>query len=69
MNHFTVSSRGTRSDTLVGPFVATAIRPHVTGRFGDMLLAVMRHPAMLIYLNNDASVGPDSVVGRNGGGD
>jgi uncharacterized protein (DUF1800 family) len=65
MNHFTVSIREPRTDTLVGPFVAEAIRPHVTGRFGDMLLAVMRHPAMLIYLNNDASVGPDSVVGRD----
>ena len=35
-----------------------AIRPHVTGRFDDMLLAVMRHPAMLLYLDNAGSVGP-----------
>lgn len=65
-NHFTVSTRGVNA-ALIGPFVAEAIRPHVTGRFGDMLLAVMRHPAMLIYLNNQVSVGPDSVVGRRSG--
>jgi uncharacterized protein (DUF1800 family) len=59
-NHFTVSLRqgGTRS--VVGPYVREAIRPHVTGRFSDMLLAVMRHPAMLMYLDNTASIGPDS---------
>lgn len=66
MNHFTVSSRQPRVVSLIGPFIAGAIRPHVTGRFGDMLLAVMRHPAMLIYLDNDGSVGPESVAGRDG---
>lgn len=62
-NHFTVSVRGGVA-ALCGAFVAEAIRPHVTGRFEDMLLAVMRHPAMLIYLNNAGSVGPESLVGR-----
>ena len=49
---------------LAGAFVREAIRPHVTGRFADMLLAVMRHPAMLIYLDNAASIGPDSGAGQ-----
>jgi len=66
MNHFTVSSRRPQVDSLIGPFVAGAIRAHVTGRFGDMLLAVMRHPAMLIYLDNSISVGPQSPAGRDG---
>ena len=66
MNHFTVSSRRPQIDPLIGPFVAGAIRPHVTGRFGDMLLAVMRHPAMLMYLDNAGSVGPDSPAGHDG---
>ncbi len=66
MNHFTVSTHRPRIDALIGPFVAEAIRPHVTGRFGDMLLAVMRHPAMLIYLDNDGSVGPQSQAGHDG---
>lgn len=62
-NHFTVSVRGGAA-AVIGAFVEEAIRPHVTDRFETMLLAVMRHPAMLIYLNNAASVGPDSPVGR-----
>ena len=41
--------------------------PNVTGRFGDMLLAVMRHPAMLLYLDNAGSVGPNSPVGLRSG--
>jgi uncharacterized protein (DUF1800 family) len=62
-NHFTVSIRGGVAAT-AGAFVEEAIRPHVTGRFEDMLFAVMRHPAMLVYLNNASSVGPDSPAGQ-----
>jgi uncharacterized protein (DUF1800 family) len=62
-NHFTVSLRGGRTAALGGDYVRTAIRPNVTGRFSDMLLAVMRHPAMLLYLDNAYSVGPNSPVG------
>ncbi len=35
------------------------------GRFGDMLLAVESHPAMLIYLDNARSIGPNSRAGQN----
>jgi uncharacterized protein (DUF1800 family) len=66
-NHFTVSLRQAACAPLVGAFIEDAIRPHVTGRFQDMLLAVMRHPAMLIYLDNAQSVGPDSGTGRRTG--
>jgi uncharacterized protein (DUF1800 family) len=66
MNHFTVSIRRPQILALVGPFVAGAIRPHVTGRFDDMLFAVMHHPAMLIYLDNAVSVGPQSIAGQDG---
>lgn len=62
-NHFTVSIYQGQTAGLAGPFVREAIRPHVTGNFTDMVLAVERHPAMLRYLGNDASVGPDSVLG------
>src|SRR3989442_1266598 len=41
-----------------------ANRPHVTGRFADMLLAVARHPAMGFYLDNVQSIGPNSPFGR-----
>ncbi len=66
-NHFTVSMRGGPIAGLAGPFIAEAIRPHVTGRFGGMLAAVMHHPAMLLYLNNAFSIGPDSPAGRRTG--
>ena len=61
-NHFTVSLRHGRIAPLAAAFVEEAIRPHVTGRFQDMLFAVMRHPAMLIYLDNAGSVGPTARV-------
>jgi uncharacterized protein (DUF1800 family) len=64
-NHFTVSIRGGIAAAACA-FVEEAIRPHVTGRFEDMLVAVMRHPAMLRYLNNAGSVGPDSPAGKGG---
>jgi len=44
-----------------------AIRPHVNGNFTDMVLAVERHPAMLRYLDNDASIGPNSLAGLRTG--
>ena len=65
-NHFTVSRRRGEVTPLVAAFIEDAIRPHVTGRFDDMLLAVMRHPAMLLYLDNAGSVGSNSPAGTRG---
>jgi uncharacterized protein (DUF1800 family) len=61
-NHFTVSVQRGEVAGLCGPFEREAIRPHVTGSFGAMLNAVMRHPAMLTYLDNARSIGPDSFA-------
>ena len=66
-NHFTVSIRRGEVAPMAGAYVRDAIRPHVTGRFADMLLAVMQHPAMLLYLDNAGSVGPNSRVGLRQG--
>ncbi len=63
-NHFAVSLNRLECKPVIGAYIREAIRPHVTGKFGDMLLAVMRHPAMLLYLDNWSSTGPDSPVGR-----
>jgi uncharacterized protein (DUF1800 family) len=63
-NHFTISLRHGGCAAVAGAFVQEAIRPHITGRFQDMVLAVVRHPAMLIYLDNARSVGPDSIGGE-----
>ncbi len=45
---------------LAGLYEREAIRPHVLGTFADMVLASARHPAMLLYLDNAQSIGPDS---------
>jgi uncharacterized protein (DUF1800 family) len=63
-NHFTVSVQRPIVQGLAGPFEREAIRPHVTGKFRDMLIAATRHQAMLSYLDNAVSVGPNSVAGR-----
>jgi uncharacterized protein (DUF1800 family) len=64
-NHFCVSAaKGVGVAVLCGPYEREAIRPHALGRFADMLLAVETHPAMLLYLDNARSIGPDSQAGR-----
>jgi uncharacterized protein (DUF1800 family) len=63
-NHFTVSAIRPVVRGFVGAFEREAIRPNVTGRFSDMLLAVARHPAMGFYLDNVQSIGPNSRFGQ-----
>jgi uncharacterized protein (DUF1800 family) len=59
-NHFAVSVDKVAIVGIAGGLEADAIRPHVLGGFQDMLLAVARHPAMLLYLDQSRSIGPDS---------
>lgn len=61
-NHFAVSIDKSTARLYAAPMEREAIRPHVLGHFGDMLLAVETHPAMLRYLDNVASVGGDSKL-------
>jgi uncharacterized protein (DUF1800 family) len=62
-NHFCVSTDKILS--MAGAYEREAIRPHVLGRFVDMLTAVETHPAMLFYLDNGLSIGPNSTAGIN----
>ena len=62
-NHFTVSAGKNQVRPMVGAFEFEAIRPHVMGKFSDMLRDVEIHPAMLIYLDQFRSTGPGSIVG------
>lgn len=62
-NHFVVSAQNPRAIGFCGAFEREAIRPNVAGTFEEMLLAVVRHPGMLIYLDQAQSVGPDSMGG------
>jgi uncharacterized protein (DUF1800 family) len=66
-NHFCVAFSKGPVRGLAGGYEREAIRPHVLGRFADMLRAVEQHPAMLIYLDNQNSIGPNSQAGRNRG--
>ena len=59
-NHFTVSMAKASARGLVGAFEREAIRPHIGGRFEAMLVAAVKHPGMLRYLDNDQSAGPQS---------
>jgi uncharacterized protein (DUF1800 family) len=67
-NHFCVSADKGQVRWLAGAYEREAIRAHVLGRFSDMLQAVETHPAMLIYLDNIRSTGPDSKAGSSGRG-
>ncbi len=65
-NHFAISAaKGPHVRIIAGAFEREAIRPHVFGRFADMLLAVETHPAMLFFLDNQQSFGPNSRAGQN----
>jgi uncharacterized protein (DUF1800 family) len=66
-NHLCISAG---AKALVAPFAGSyereVIRSHVLGRFEDMVLASAKHPAMLVYLDNFQSIGPDSLGGQRG---
>jgi uncharacterized protein (DUF1800 family) len=65
-NHFCISAnKGGLARMWAGSFEREAIRPHVLGRFSDMLKAVEQHPAMLLFLDNQQSLGPESRAGEN----
>jgi uncharacterized protein (DUF1800 family) len=66
-NHFAVSADKPQVLALAGALENEAIRPHVAGRFVDMLTAVEAHPAMILYLDNQASIGPDSQLAQRRG--
>jgi uncharacterized protein (DUF1800 family) len=70
-NHFAVSADKQPLAALAGLYEQEAIRPYVTGNFYELLLAAERHPAMILYLDNQASMGASStaatLVRRNRG--
>lgn len=62
-NHLNVSSDKGADRAFVGHYLLHAIRPHVLGRFEDLLLASARHPAMLYYLDQAQSVAEGTLQG------
>jgi len=67
-DHFTVVGKNTLLRHCVPHYQQEAIRPHIAGRFADMLKAAVTHPMMLFYLDQTASFGPGSraAKGRRG---
>jgi uncharacterized protein (DUF1800 family) len=63
-NHFAVSADKGAVFGIAGTLENEAIRPHVDGRFIDLLIAVEQHPAMIAFLDNQYSVGKDSELAQ-----
>ncbi len=67
-DHFSTSALKSLPMRMVVPlYEAEAIRPNIGGSFARLLTASILHPAMLIYLDQDQSVGPDSAAGQKTG--
>lgn len=60
LNHFNVFSGKNGQEPSLLPEYEKAIRAHALGRFEDLLVATAQSPAMLMYLDNAGSTGPDS---------
>jgi uncharacterized protein (DUF1800 family) len=63
-NHFNVFLNKETDQIYTPAYERDAIRPHALGKFRDLLLATAQHPAMLVYLDNWQSIGPDSQAAR-----
>lgn len=61
-NHFNVSLTKNTCIVLVPAYERDAIRPHVLGKFSDLLIATAQSPAMLVYLDNNLSVGDNDSL-------
>lgn len=67
-NHFCIgATKSNMTRIMAGAYEREAIRPHVFGRFEEMLVAAESHPAMLDFLDNRLSIGPASPVGKRRG--
>jgi uncharacterized protein (DUF1800 family) len=66
-NHFNVFAGKGRTALFVRDYERDAIRPHVLGRFRDLLEATAHHPAMLFYLDNWLSVDPNNTRAQGQG--
>jgi uncharacterized protein (DUF1800 family) len=66
LNHFNVYIRKNQNEPyLLSSYERDVIRPHALGKFEDLLLATAQSPAMLMYLDNWQSIGPDSIAAVN----
>lgn len=59
-DHFTVVPKNRFARAVWGNFQEAAIRPHIGGKFSDLLIAATTHPSMVLFLDQDKSTGPNS---------
>ncbi len=65
LNHFNVYVRKNQNEPyLIPTYERETIRPNALGKFEDLLVATAKSPAMLVYLDNFQSVGPDSMQAK-----
>src|SRR5271168_101635 len=68
LNHFNVYIKKNQNEPFLLPaYERDVIRPRALGKFEDLLVATAKSPAMLMYLDNWQSIGPDSMAAKNGG--
>lgn len=63
-NHFAISADKQPIPAIAGLYENEAIRPNILGSFADLLIAAEQHPAMILYLDNQRSMGPNSALGK-----
>jgi len=63
-NHFNVFIGKGADRYLVTGYERDVIRPHALGKFEDLLVATAKSPAMMFYLDNWLSVGPESDIAQ-----
>ncbi len=66
-DHFTATGKAGIVRRAASPYVESAIRPNITARFEDLLIAAVLHPLMIHYLDQDRSIGPNSRRALKGG--
>ncbi|MEL0629222.1 DUF1800 domain-containing protein [Psychromonas aquatilis] len=67
-NHFSVTAQNSTMRGLCATLEREAIAAHLFSSFEELILAVYQHPAMLIYLNNETSIGPSTRYAKNNRG-
>ncbi len=65
-NHFNVFLNKNEDQVYTPSYERDVIRAHALGKFSDLLLATAEHPAMLVYLDNWLSIGPNSLAANRG---
>jgi uncharacterized protein (DUF1800 family) len=65
-DHFTATGKQGIIRRGTSPYVESAIRPRLSGRFEDLLIASVTHPLMVHYLDQERSAGPNSVAVKRG---